>query len=113
MSETEAILQEQIAELNDAREQARRMFAKEAVALRQQLAETGAERDRARELMSMLLDNVGVRAACRGCDREIIWVRHKNGKQAPYDADGINHFATCVQAAQFRTRRAASGKDNG
>ena len=111
MSETEAILQEQIADLETERERQRRLFAKEAVALRQQLAETGAERDRARELMSMLLDNVGVRAACRGCDREIIWVRHKNGKQAPYDADGINHFSTCPQAAQFRTRR-ASAKDN-
>ena len=41
-------------------------------------------------------------AGCRGCGLPIFWVVHKNGKKAPYDFNGQNHFGTCVNAKDFK-----------
>jgi len=31
------------------------------------------------------------------------WVLHlANGTRAPYTAEGLNHFATCIKAKEFR-----------
>ena len=63
--------------------------------------------DEARELMrriTHLLDQTGSRGTCRGCDRPVMWVRHKNGKLAPYTLDGLNHFADCPAAERFRNK---------
>jgi hypothetical protein len=49
-----------------------------------------------------LLSNVGEKARCKGCMVEIWWVRHSNGKQAPYTAEGLNHFIDCPNRDQFR-----------
>lgn len=45
------------------------------------------------------------RGICRGCDKEIWWIVTVKGHYAPYDGDGISHFATCPQAPQFRRKR--------
>lgn len=64
-----------------------------------------AELEHARALMQALLKHVGSSAYCKGCGAQILWVRHvDNGKSVPYDPDGINHFATCTKAAQFKRK---------
>lgn len=42
---------------------------------------------------------------CKGCSVAIVWVEHKNGKLVPYTLDGVNHFATCPVAAQFKKKK--------
>jgi len=51
-----------------------------------------------------LLNQVGVKGRCRGCAKEIWWVKLKSGKNAPYTEEGLNHFADCVKADQFRKK---------
>lgn len=63
------------------------------------------ERDQARALMVNLLGLVGDRGLCKGCKAEIYWVQHNNGRRAPYGPDGVNHFAVCSQADQFRKKK--------
>lgn len=50
-----------------------------------------------------LLAQVGEEARCRGCQTPIWWVTHRNGRLAPYTAAGLNHFADCPRAADFRS----------
>lgn len=52
-----------------------------------------------------LLAQIGDRAQCKGCNAEIYWVKHINGKNAPYTPEGLNHFSTCPRAADFRRPR--------
>ena len=60
-----------------------------------------------------LLLQVGETGVCKGCAAAIIWIRHKpnrrhpQGALAPYDYDGVNHFVTCPQSAQFRKAKGA------
>jgi hypothetical protein len=55
--------------------------------------------------MKALLDNVAeFSRPCKACGELLWFVRHKNGKQAPYTVDGINHFANCPEAARFKRR---------
>ena len=39
---------------------------------------------------------------CRGCGIDIWWVTHANGKKAPYTKQGLNHFADCPKAKEFK-----------
>ena len=39
---------------------------------------------------------------CTACGTELYFVRHRNGKLAPYTADGLNHFLTCPEAHRFK-----------
>lgn len=39
---------------------------------------------------------------CKGCGREIWWVRQAGGRMMPEDNDGTTHFATCPAAEKFR-----------
>lgn len=39
---------------------------------------------------------------CRSCNAEITWGETSNGKRAPFDPDGTNHFATCPQRRDWR-----------
>jgi hypothetical protein len=52
--------------------------------------------------LKALLGHVGQQGHCRGCHHLIWWVLHQNGKRAPYDVDGLNHFASCTSAKEFR-----------
>ena len=58
--------------------------------------------DRLRQLFA----NIGDPANCRGCAAPIKWIRHRNGKSTPYDADGetvgTNYFITCPNREQFK-----------
>ena len=53
----------------------------------------------------LLLRQIGEPATCRGCSRPIWWVKHLNGKKAPYTLEGLNHFADCPRAKQFKKGR--------
>ena len=51
-----------------------------------------------------LLQRIGDESICKGC-RAVIWrVQHKNGKKAPYTSAGLNHFADCTEAKNFRRK---------
>ena len=39
---------------------------------------------------------------CRACQEPVWWVTTKNGNRAPFTADGLNHFADCPNAKDFR-----------
>lgn len=54
------------------------------------------------EAMVRLLDVVGRRSTCKGCERQIWWIKTRVGKMAPYTEEGINHFADCPKASRFR-----------
>ena len=44
-------------------------------------------------------DRVG---RCRSCGAEMLWVTTRAGRRAPYDRDGVSHFATCPTADRWR-----------
>lgn len=45
---------------------------------------------------------------CRRCGAHLAFVRHANGRTAPYTLDGVNHFANCPNATEFRAPNAAA-----
>lgn len=58
-----------------------------------------------RERMAALLKHVGEPGRCKGCSAAITWVRHlDSGRTTPYDIDGLNHFASCPEAKQFKKK---------
>ena len=56
-------------------------------------------------VMTRLLDLIGKPANCRACNAAIWFVLHRNGKEVPYTAVGLNHFIDCPQAAQFKRKK--------
>lgn len=52
--------------------------------------------------LNVLLRAIGEDGRCRGCDREIWWIRGKHGRYLPVTPTGLNHFADCSAAAEFR-----------
>jgi hypothetical protein len=54
------------------------------------------------ENVRKLLANIGDSGICKGCHREIFWVKHRNGKAVPYTPQGLNHFIDCPQAKEFK-----------
>lgn len=65
-----------------------------------------------KKLIADLLRNVGDPGICKGCKAEMFWVEHRNGKRAPYNSDGTNHFITCPDSELFKRRKsyAADGR---
>jgi hypothetical protein len=63
---------------------------------------TAEEVQQIRENMAKLLVNIGDPSRCKGCGAPIFFVRHKNGKSVPYTPQGLNHFADCPQAKEFK-----------
>lgn len=41
---------------------------------------------------------------CRGCKALIYWIKPKE-KAIPVNPDGVSHFATCPNAAEFRRKK--------
>ncbi len=41
-------------------------------------------------------------ASCKGCGRQIYWLKTKNGKDTPFDESGETHWATCSRAKMFK-----------
>lgn len=54
--------------------------------------------------ITALLDRYGNEGHCRACPAGITWITHANGAKAPYDADGLNHFASCPARKQFKAK---------
>ena len=52
---------------------------------------------------------IGDQGNCRGCGQAIYWIKHKNGKVAPYTEEALNHFADCPKAKDFK--RKLEGRD--
>lgn len=57
-----------------------------------------------RQEIRSFLNRMGSGGQCRGCGSMVIWVKHANGKNAPYDPTGINHFITCKKAKEFKRK---------
>jgi hypothetical protein len=48
--------------------------------------------------MSVLLGNVGTYGICKFCGERVVWIKHRNGVNAPYDTPtGSNHMGTCAK----------------
>lgn len=47
---------------------------------------------------------------CKSCAIQLAFVRHRNGKVAPYTLDGINHFINCPAAEEYRRKKAAADR---
>ena len=45
---------------------------------------------------------------CRSCQAEIWWVKTKNGKNVPVNADGICHYETCTEKRPVPVQTSAS-----
>jgi hypothetical protein len=77
--------------------------------------EAVAARDKAVEVAKMLIARVhGDTGRCKGCLKEIYWVRHREGAITPYNKDGTMHHSTCPHANQFtRGPRQASLYEGG
>jgi hypothetical protein len=41
---------------------------------------------------------------CRACGVQLWFVEHQNGRIAPYEYDGTNHFGKCPEAARFKRK---------
>jgi len=54
------------------------------------------------EHVKPLLTSVGDETTCKGCGAKIYFIKHKNGKKAPYSVIGQSHFIDCSQAKQFK-----------
>jgi hypothetical protein len=46
-------------------------------------------------------------AECRSCHAVIFWGQTPNGRRAPFDPDGQNHFVTCPDRRQWRREATA------
>lgn len=55
-----------------------------------------------KETVRPLFESVGDLARCKSCDAEIYFVKHKNGKVAPYNIFGVNHFADCPHSKKHK-----------
>jgi hypothetical protein len=55
--------------------------------------------DRIRRLLGLTAEES---RTCKACGALLFFVRHSNGKLAPYTADGVNHFVNCPAAERFR-----------
>lgn len=61
-----------------------------------------AERDKAIEAAKRLIANVhGDIGRCKGCLKEIYWVRHRAGAITAYNKDGTLHVLGCPNAKEF------------
>lgn len=60
------------------------------------------ERDRAIEAAKLLVARVhGDTGRCKGCLKEIYWIRHREGAKTAYNKDGTMHATTCANAKEF------------
>lgn len=60
------------------------------------------------EKMRNLLKLIGNVSECNGCKSVIVWVATKFGKKMPLNPDGVQHWATCPQAREFKKNAAGA-----
>ncbi len=74
--------------------------------LRKVVDDEGKNVLRLRDNIERLYKTLGAQSgSCKACDAPIWWVTTKNGKSAPFTAEGLNHFADCPKAEQFRKKK--------
>lgn len=61
-----------------------------------------------RRIAKILSESGEVSRPCRACGKQLTFVRTPQGRLAPYEADGTNHFETCPEAERFRRRSTPS-----
>jgi len=69
--------------------------------------------EQARKNMAALLGHAGKPDRCRGrnCRQEIWFIWHfRTGRWTPYNADGTNHYTTCVDREEFHKRRQTNAR---
>jgi hypothetical protein len=76
----------------------------------QQLQDLHRRLETAKQVTKALLMHVSTTGTCKGCGNPIRWVQHlDNGKMAPYDLDGVNHFVTCPDRMKFKKKEQHGG----
>jgi hypothetical protein len=60
--------------------------------------------ERRNDHLRKLFANIGAEARCK-CGATMWFIAHRNGKVAPYNADGETHFATCPHSKEFRKKK--------
>jgi hypothetical protein len=71
-----------------------------------QVAQLTQDLDRYQKALAQLVHRVGSPGRCRYCPAQILWVHHLDtSANAPYDPDGMPHWATCPGAAEARKQR--------
>lgn len=56
-----------------------------------------------RDVIAKLMNSIGADAGeCKSCRAPLFWIVTKNGKKAPIDRDGLNHFGSCPNAQAHR-----------
>jgi uncharacterized protein with PIN domain len=64
--------------------------------------EVGALPSLEQRIESLLTHTAQEIRPCKACGARLAFVRHNNGKLAPYTVDGLNHFINCPQASSFK-----------
>lgn len=54
------------------------------------------------KVIADILFRAGAEDYCRGCRAKIYWIKHLNGKNAPYTEAGLIHFVDCPERDQFK-----------
>lgn len=63
-----------------------------------------------RRWIRTLYDFIGAdHGICKYCGVDVWWAVSKTGHKAPFNQDGLIHFADCPNAAEARRKRKASG----
>jgi hypothetical protein len=68
----------------------------------------GREIDTLRKTIRDLLENMGTKGICKGpnCQQEIVFLWHAPTRRlTPYNANGTNHFMTCIDRELFQRRK--------
>lgn len=55
-----------------------------------------------KRIRNLLMQTADVVRPCKACGVQLAFVKTRAGKLAPYTIDGVNHFANCPRAAEFR-----------
>jgi hypothetical protein len=75
----------------------------EALRLRSEAEELNTKQEKVIGQFQHLLRTIGDEGKCKGCGVPIWWiVNPKTGKKLPITWEGLNHFADCPKAKDFR-----------
>jgi hypothetical protein len=85
-------------------------FVRQIEVLEYEYKRLAEEHGRVLKAIKIVLHAAADEGTCRGCPATIFWVRHQNGKTAPYEIDGTNHFVTCPASRTFRKAPATTGE---
>jgi len=55
-------------------------------------------------MLSILRNCAEVTRPCKACGKFLYFLKGTSGKLSPYEETGLNHFATCPHAGDFKRR---------